>query len=303
MSRNVLGMFVLATTLAALGQTEQPSAKVLTLAVPRTVSSAPILALEGVVVANHRLDVQIYDDHPLALAEFLSGQSQVLFTGYQLGLGRWQADRGVRHLATVVWGVSSLLVTDPALQGLNSLAGKKVLVPFAGSPLEVQLKTLLKSANLLDRVLIEYSPITQMPALLLQGKADAIAVPEPIVSRLISQGQARTLFSFAGEWGRLTGDPRSPQVSLFVKSKDLDQNPELYRQLRNLIKQKAEGVFRDADIDLISRKLELSPELVLKAMGNTLFSVPDHSTQLQLLQTYHTRIGDGYDTEAEFLVP
>ncbi len=303
MLKKVLALLAIGATLYALGQQEQSPTGVVSIAVPRTVSSAPILALEGSVVAGHRLDVQIYDDHPLALAEFLAGRTQVLFTGYQLGLGRWQADRGVRHLATVVWGVSSLLVTNPNLQGLGSLAGKKVLVPFAGSPLEVQLKVLLKAANILDRVVIDYSPITQMPALLLQGKADAIAVPEPIVSRLTSQGQARVLFNFANEWDRLTGDPRSPQVSLFVKPKDLEQNADLYRQLRNLIKQKAEGIFKDADLEIISRKLELSPELVLKALGNTLFSVPDNPTQLGLLTTYHNRIGDTYRPEAEFLVP
>lgn len=297
-----LSLLLIVTTLWGLGQEERPTGT-LRIAVPRTVSSAPFFVLQDTIVQGHRVEVEIYDDHPLALTEFLAGRYDVLFTGYQLGLGRWEADRGVRHLGTVVWGVSSLVVTNPSLQGIASLAGKRVLVPFAGSPLEVQLKALLRGAGILDRVTIDYSPITQMPALLLQGRADAICVPEPIVSRLESQGQARALFSFASEWGRLTGDPRSPQVSLFVRSADLPARLELFQELRALIKQRAEGLFRDADVERIAQRLELPPALIVRALGNTLFGLPDNPTQLRLLQGYHSQVGEATVISADFLVP
>jgi NitT/TauT family transport system substrate-binding protein len=299
----VLMLFLGLSSGWGLGQREQQSAQILTIAVPRTISSAPLLVLGGKTLESNQIQVNIYDDHPLALAEFLAGRSDVLLTGYQLGLSRWHADQGVRHLATVVWGVSSILTKNLPQEGLEALRGKTILVPFAGSPLEVQLKALLKSANLLDTVTIDYSPITQMPALLLQGRTDAIAVPEPIVSRLVLQNQARILMNFATEWERLTGDARSPQVSLFVKSSELSQRLKVFQTLRDAVRQKLTQGYTDQELTLLAQRLEIPVELAKKALASTLFSLPDNATQYRLLETYHRYVADNLAPKSEFLVP
>lgn len=296
-------LLALGLSLWGLGQGESPADVPLRIAAPRTISSAPLLVLHGSKVAGRVVEVELYDDHPLAMAEFLSGRYEVLFTGYQLGLSRWLADRQVLNLATVVWGVSALVVNDPSLSGLASLRGKTVLVPFAGSPLEVQLKALLRAAGLDGQVTLDYSPITQMPALLAQGRAHAIAIPEPLVSRLVSQGQGRVLFTFASEWDRLTGDPRSPQVCLFVRTDRFTAEPEVFQALRQRVKEVAEGLYTDSDVAVLASRLELPPALLVRALGGTLFGVPDRESQLRLHAAYHRAVGDGVNLSLDFFAP
>ncbi len=261
--------------------------------------------MEGMVVAGYQVKVELYDDHPLAMAEFISGKYDLLMTGYQLGLGRWQADNSLRLFAMPVWGVSSLMVIDPSLKTLNDLNGKTILVPFKGSPLELQFLFFLKDQNMVDKVALGYAPITQMIPMLLRGQADAIAVPEPLASKLRLQNQARVLFSFAELWDEFTGDPRSPQVGIFVRSSDSVAKANLLEEIRKVLAAQI-NLLKNVSEETLSKVapiLGVTLELARAALDQTLFDLPGLGDQLRLINHYHNLLGDGFVLTEDFFLP
>ncbi len=256
--------------------------------VPRTLSSLPALELRDQVIQNQKIQVEIFDDHALAMAALVSGNADILMTGFSTGLSRFLSTGDIQHLATPVWGVSSLVAMDPDLKTLREFKGLTIMVPFAGSPLEVQLKVLLEKEGLLGQVKIDYAPIAQQIPLLIQKKAAGICVPEPLVSRLISGNKALQVFTFAQEWAGVNkGDPRSPQVSLFVKNTRAP-NKAILSQILILwsLALKELGTNPQETSVKFAPELQVTQDLILKGLSNTILELPDTTTTRALINGY-----------------
>lgn len=264
------------------------SAQDLKILVPRTVSALPVLSLADTYLGGRKVMVEVFDDHALAMAALVTGKTDILMTGFSTGLNRWSSSSDVVHAATPVWGVSSLVALDPSLKSLGDLEGKTILVPFAGSPLEIQLKVLLDHTGMTGKVKIDYAPIPQQVPLLLQKKVDAISVPEPLVTRLKTQNGAFQVFTFAQAWSQVTGgEPRSPQVSLFVRKKEgvgravlEDLNKALASSLAAL------KIHPEAAAAKYGAILQVPAPLILGGLSNTLFDLPSGEVQKSLIEGY-----------------
>ncbi len=263
-------------------------------AVPYSVSSLPLLDLNGKTIEGLSIEVSVFRDHSLTLAEFLRGDIDILMTGFTQGTAAFAGNRDVRHLATVVWGVSSLVVSDPALKKLEDLAGKKVGVPFAKSPLDLQLRSILGSRGLAGKVIIEYAPPPQAAALLLAGKLDAAALPEPLPSQLEAGGTIFRMARFQDLWAGVShGEARSPQVSLFVKE-SFTRTRQIFI---NAFVRTADAAITAVTVDpkaAASRHaaaFKLDPAVVEKGLEHTLFGVPGRSESRALIDDYLKRIG------------
>ncbi|MBN2402457.1 MAG: ABC transporter substrate-binding protein [Spirochaetes bacterium] len=263
--------------------------------VPRTLSSIPVMELDNILIDNFKIKVHTFDDHIMSMAEFIKGKFPVLMTGFSLGLTYYLASNDVVMVATPVWGVSSLVSTEEQFTNLADFSGKRILVPFAKSPLELQLKAILKNENLLDRVIIDYAPIGQQVGFLLAGKAEGICVPEPLASKLILEKKAYEVFSFSEKWKEINdGDGRSPQVSLFTKKSFAKINAAF---LRNIVKKLIKNInYIDKNPKELSLKyrdvFQIDNLVIERALEKVIFDLPESATGAELCRKYQEKIGN-----------
>jgi NitT/TauT family transport system substrate-binding protein len=271
----------------------------------KTVSSIPLLALEGKVIAGMTLATPLFDDHPLALAELLGGRSQVLLTGSTLAVKNSQAGGPLVEVATAVWDVSGLVTLDPSLKTLGDFAGKTIVVPLAGGPLDVQLQALLKAQGLTGKVKVDYAEPAQAVALLLQKKVEGACLPEPLVSRVVVNGGTE-VFTFAQAWAAInSGDGRAPQVSLVARRDWATAHPDFLKALVAEYRKSVEAVQADpkAYAARFAPILGLPPTLVERGLSHTLFDLPTTAETARLYRSYLGIIGDLRPVAQDFFFP
>lgn len=282
---------VLAFALAALGV----SGESVVVPTAKTVSSIPLLALEGQTLGGLTVATPFFDDHPLALAELIGGRTQLLQTGSSLAIKNSQAGGPLVHVATAVWDVSGLVTLDPALKSLEDFAGKTIVAPLAGGPLDLQLQALLKAKGLTGKVKIDYAEPAQAVALLLQKRADGACLPEPLVSRLVVLNKAVEVFTFAEAWAGLNhGDGRAPQVSLVARRDWADAHREFLRAFVAAYQASVAAVKADPSgyAARFAPALGLPAAIVERGLAHTLFDLPTPAETAALFGGYLGLVGD-----------
>jgi NitT/TauT family transport system substrate-binding protein len=194
---------------------------------------------------------------------------------------------------TGVWGVSYLmgLVTTEGIDSFAGLKGKRIALPFPGAPLDFQTRYLLSRAGVdPDRDLeILYAPFGQSVSLLLSGRIDAAPLPEPLATDLaVGRGLSR-LLDYQEAWAEVTGDPRSPQVSLFVTRDTARQHPELLARLVEAWRDSSAVVVEspDSTASRYAGLLGMSPEIVARSVGYTLLYVPGFQENRRRVLSYY----------------
>jgi len=266
---------------------EQPGR--LKILVPQSASSIPFLELaEEDPLKGIDIQVETFLVHPQALALLLRGDADLLYTGTSQGWENRLGGSPIVIVGTGVWGVSSLLGRDTAIAKVANLKGRRVALPFPGSPLDFQMRYLLERAGLdPDRDLeISYGAFTQSLPRLLAGQLDAVAMAEPQATSAIRERGLARLFRFADAWAAANGgDPRSPQVSLFAvagwaasHARTLASLVAAWRQASERTAAKpAEAAARYA------AALSVDAAVLAEALGNTILAVPgfaDHKTRV-----------------------
>jgi len=281
-------------------------AQTVTIPAAKTVSSIPLLALEGKTIGGLTLVTPLFDDHPLALAELIGGKSQVLLTGATLAVKNSQAGGPLVQVATPVWDVSGLVTLNPELKTLEDFAGKTLVAPLAGGPLDLQLQVLLKAKGLTGKVKVDYAEPAQAVALLLQKKVDGACLPEPLVSRLVVLNKAVEVFSFAEAWaGVNNGDGRAPQVS-FVARRDWAGSHAAFLKAF-LTEYRSSVAAVQADPKSFAAQyapvLGLPAAIVERGLSRTLFAVPNPEETETLYRAYLALIGETKPLAADFFFP
>jgi len=187
--------------------------------VSQTTAALPFLWMARDGVPGVDLKVDFFANHAQALAILLRGETDLLLSGTSQGWENRMDGSPIVMLDTGVWGVSSLVGKDPSIKGFADLKGRRVALPFPGSPLDFQSRALLAFDKLdPDKdVTISYGPFAQSVQRLLAGQLDAAALPEPLATTVVRRNGLRRLVQYSQAWARLTGgDPLSPQVSLFA---------------------------------------------------------------------------------------
>ena len=284
------GLFIVSIlALIALFSCVSGDGRVISVTIPVSISSAPFIILDGSEIGGYSLDVEMAPDSVMAMAGLVSGKTDILMTGFDQGLAHFQAGGKIIHLSTIVWGVSSLLAMEDTLLDLKDFTGKRILVPFAGSPLDIQLRFFMEQEKLSEEITVDYAPIQQMVPLLLTGKTDGICVPEPLVSRLVLKNNAHRVFSFPQKLASLTGESRSPQVSLFITEQLAVKKKAFLSALIRRLKMELENLARPGaagTVTSVSEALSMDENIVVRGLDNTLFSLPDRETQIELIRWY-----------------
>jgi len=272
---------------ASPAKPEQPG--VLRILVPQSTSAIPFLMLaDEDPLRGIDIRVETYLVHAQALALLLRGDADLLYTGTSQGWENRLGGSPIVIVATGVWGTSSLVGKDASIAGVADLKGKRIALPFPGSPLDFQTRYLLERAGLdPDRdVEISYGAFTQSLPRLLAGQLDAAALPEPQATTVVRDRGLVRLFRYADAWAAASGGDRmSPQVSLFATADWAGANA---RTLRSLV-----TAWRRASEDAAAKPAEAAARyagalsvgaaLLEEALGNTLLAVPafaDHKARV-----------------------
>jgi len=209
---------VISLALLAPGAGAQAPVRVRVL-VPQTTAALPFLQMARDGVPGVDLKVDFFANHAQALAILLRGETDLLLSGTSQGWENRLDGSPIVMLDTGVWGMSSLVGKDPSIKGFADLKGRRLALPFPGSPLDFQSRALLAFEKLdpARDVAISFGPFAQSVQRLLAGQLDAAALPEPLATTVVRKNGLRRLVEYSQAWARLTGgDPLSPQVSLFA---------------------------------------------------------------------------------------
>jgi NitT/TauT family transport system substrate-binding protein len=215
--RALLLLFLLASAPVFADEAKPAVVRVL---VPQTTAALPFLLMaRESSVPGVDLRVDFFANHAQALAILMRGETDVLLSGTSQGWENRLDGSPIVMLDTGVWGLSSLVGRDASITGFADLKGKRIGMPFPGSPLDFQSRALLsyEKINPDKDVAISFGPFAQNVQRLLAGQLDAAALPEPLATMVVRKNGLRRLVQYSSAWARLAGgDAESPQVSLFA---------------------------------------------------------------------------------------
>jgi NitT/TauT family transport system substrate-binding protein len=281
---------------AAAGQAQgQPSVRLL---VPQSTSAMPFLVMaREQPLPGVRLQVSFFANHAQALAELLRGDAELLFSGTSQGWQNWLDGSPIVMIDTGVWAVSSLVGKNPSLRSFADLKGKKIAMPFPGSPLDFQTRALLAFDKLdPDKDLtISYGPFPQSVQRLLAGQLDAAALPEPLATTVVRKNGLVRLIEYSQAWARLTGgDRQSPQVSLFSLEGYAREHADTIGALVSAWAAASAKVTANpaAAAARFSAALETEPAILEEATRNTLLAVPPMAENRARVLAYYGTVSN-----------
>jgi len=303
MIRIAVLLFVLLASIAPFASAKDTDReRTIRVLVPKSTSSVPFIVLDRTdPIEGVDISVEFFINHPVAMGRLIKGEVDLLFTGTSTGWENHLNGGPVVMVNTGVWGVSYLIGRDDSIRSFADLEGKRIAIPFPGSPLDFQTRYLL-SASGLDPdgdLVIQYAPFSQSVPMLLSGKIDAAPLPEPLATNVVTNRNLVRAIDYKTAWADAVGDNtdgfagHSPQVSLFtVENRDVDKSDTLLIQFTEEWMAASDWVSRHpSDSAAISSAPLGFPEPVLEtAIANTLFTVPSFERNRMLVRDYYDRV-------------
>jgi ABC-type nitrate/sulfonate/bicarbonate transport system substrate-binding protein len=281
-------------------QAEDKRADTLRILVPQSTAALPfLLAAREQPIPGVELTVDFFVNHAQALARLLRGETDLLLSGTSQGWENRLDGSPIVMIDTGVWAVSSLVGKDRTITSFADLRGKRVALPFPGSPLDFQSRALL-SFDKVDPdkdLTISYGPFAQSVQRLLSGQIDAAALPEPLATTVVRKNGLFRLVQYSQAWARVTGgDPQSPQVSLFATEGFARDHARMVGALIAAWDGASRAVTAHPS-DIAARfaeALSTDPSILEEATRNTLLVVPSASENKSRVMAY-------YDAVSKFL--
>jgi ABC-type nitrate/sulfonate/bicarbonate transport system substrate-binding protein len=292
----VVSIFSLCVVPPVFPQHEKPV--MINVLVPATTSSSPLFVLaEKDPLDNTDIAVHVFLNHPQALATLYRGEAQFLFTGTSLGWENRLGGAPLVVIATGVWGVSYLIGNDHSITSFSQLKGKKISLPFPGSPLDFQTRYILHKEGIDPEkdLEISYAPFTQAVPMLKKGLLDAAPLPEPLATNAIIQQGLLRLIDYKTAWADASGDvEHSPQVSLFTTRDFSQKNRELITDFVDAWIEATDFTVQNPSeaARISSLYLSIPVEVMETAISNTLYAVPNWIENREMIISYYTRVKD-----------
>jgi hypothetical protein len=253
-------------------------------AVPRSLAAFPWLLMARDLPAL--VKTRFFDEHDLALKELTDGTVDLLCTGYT-ELQRFPESERPARICTYVWGLSAIVARDGAIKSTADFArycgqnaGAALVLPFAGSPLDRQVRALVSLSSELAGINLRNAAIPETLQRWAKGELCAAVFPEPIVARLISTGAGHRFADIATLWAQINhSERRSPQVSLFAKAAStLGEGfmAEFRRVILICHEPNAE------DLHFLADQLSLPVPIVEAALPHVIFETPENSNMQNL---------------------
>jgi NitT/TauT family transport system substrate-binding protein len=264
--------------------------------VPQSTSAIPFLMLaDEDPLEGLDIQAETFLVHAQALALLLRGDADLLYTGTSQGWENRLGGSSIVIVGTGVWGVSSLVGRDASIARVADLKGRRIALPFPGSPLDFQTHYLLERAGLDPGrdVEISYGAFTQSLPRLLAGQLDAAALPEPQATTAVRDRGLVRLFRYADAWAAASGgDGMSPQVSLFAMADWAHAHARTLSSLATAWRQaSAKAAAKPAEAAArYAGAMSVDAALLEEALGNTLFAVPGFTEHKARVLAYYREV-------------
>jgi len=274
---------------------------------PPTTSALPFLQMAREhTPADADIQVELFANHAQALALLIRGDADLLLSGTSQGWENRLDGSPIVMVDTGVWGLASLVGRDPSIKGFKDLKGKRLAIPFPGSPLDFQTRALLSHEGMNpDRDLsISYGPFPQSVARLLSQQIDAAALPEPLATSVVGKDGLLRLTEYSRAWAAVNGgDGRSPQVSLFATEAFVASHRSLLLNLVAAWRESSREVSTNpaAAARAFAGALDLSPGVLEEAARRTLFEVPDLGDNESRVIEYYRQVAPFFPTDKRAL--
>lgn len=255
---------------------QKPTEKEIRLKYPETIAALPVKILAQKKIGGFTIKTQAFQDHALGVSELLRGEIDLLFTGTTLGA--MQAEKGVQLFKTIVWGTASVILSPkystasiPKNEPWKILDGKKISLPFAKSPNDLQFERILQKLKI--KVFKEYHPHIQAEALLLAEKLDAAVLPESMASRLVLEKNCVRLGELSRWEEQLFPElAPAPMVSLFISGKLAEYKTKILNELANELKKNLQEI-ESSPLQFKDFFPDISQEVFLESLKYTHFRI------------------------------
>lgn len=266
---------------------------------PATPTSVPIL-LAAQRMADLNAQVTIFANHAQANAEFLRGDVDILVTGLSVGVELFKKGAPVQALNSYVAGMTYLVTRGKPVASFAELQGQEIYIPFEGSPIEETTQFLVEQAGLTWKRDVKpvYSPFASSVELLKQGRATAVALPEPFVSLIEGQPNLYISLSYRQAWDAATGTSDGyPQVTPFALREWVDAHPDVIARFNAEVAAALTEIQRDpaAAVAATHEALGLSAPVLSAALARTDFAFRSDDALAQEIETYYRIVGKPLD--------
>uniref|UniRef100_A0A7C4KIC5 ABC transporter substrate-binding protein n=1 Tax=Anaerolinea thermolimosa TaxID=229919 RepID=A0A7C4KIC5_9CHLR len=272
-------------------QLATPVSKI-TIYAPASTSSIPvILAVKKIEGAN----LTLFTNHAQANALFLRGDVDLLITGISVGVDMRSKEAPVQLVNSYVSGLSYLLTYDRKVNQWVDLKGQAIYLPFQGSPLEEVTAHLVKAEGLewpgdFQPV---YSPFESSIELLKQGKASAVALPEPYVSLLENQPHIFISISYFDAWQKIHPEDHGyPQVGTLVKADWAQSHPDEITQFNEALVEAVKLVESDpaGALDAVRGYYSLPEDVLSRSLKRTQYSFVSGEALKDVVTRYYAQV-------------
>lgn len=275
-----------------------PSADRLVIYAPATPASIPILLAARDL---EDAEVTIFTNHSQANAQFLRGDVDILVTGLSVGVEMFRNGAPVQVVNSYVAGMTYLVTYGRKIDRFADLKGGSIYLPFEGSPIEETTRYFAEREGLAwkNDITPIYAPFTSSVELLKQGRAAAVALPEPSVSLIAGDPNLHISLSYRALWDASTGTSRGyPQVTPFVRGEWAAAHRNLIarfnRAVDDAIREMAEN-----PATAVAQTVEVFPgvtgETLAAALTRTDFAFTSGDVLAEEIAAYYRTVGKPID--------
>lgn len=276
---------------------EAETAAAIVIAGPATPSSIPLL------LAARQMDnvsVQIVQNNAQANTLFLRGEIDILVSGLSVGVDLRKSGAPVQILNSYVTGLSYLVTYGEKVERLSDLKGQEIYLPFEGSPIEEATMFLAGQEGLVwgSDFKPVYSPFDASVALLKEGKARAVVLPEPFVTLLEKEPNLFISLDYFADWNQATGTQAGyPQVGAFVTAEWAAQHPDELAAFNAALADAIQLIQENPAEAVASVKdnFKLPEAVLLRSLERTHFSLLTGEALAQDVTGYYELIGKPLD--------
>jgi NitT/TauT family transport system substrate-binding protein len=278
-------------------KTESPATIVI--AGPATPSSIPLL------LAAEKMDnvsVQIIQNASQANTLFLRGEINILISGLSVGVDLRKSGAPVQVVNTYVTGLSHLVTYGEKVDSLSDLKGQEIYLPFEGSPIEEATIFLAQQEGLIWGTDLKpiYSPFDASVALLKEGKARAVVLPEPFVTLVEKESNLFVSLDYFTSWNEVTGTQAGyPQVGAFVTSEWAQQHPEELAAFNAALAEAIQFIQENPEeaVAKVKDNFKLPEAVLLRSIQRTHFSLLTGEELEEDITGYYELIGKPLDDD------
>lgn len=247
----------------------QTPLKVGTITGPTGIAMAKLID-DSYIGENVKLSFNMEANATLMPAKLLKKELDIAFVPTNMASIIYNKSQGqVVLLSTNIWGLLSVVSTDPKIKTWDDLKGKQIDIFGQGATPEIAFKALAEANGLDPKKDLTYKMSYDTPATLVAAmasgntKSGVAVLAEPFTSLLLQKNKnAKILFDVQTEWKKSYG-LGFPMSSLVVRKEFLESHPEV---VDNFIREFANNLtYANNNPEAIGKLVEKMPELPFAA--------------------------------------